>query len=68
MNVLRITSWSIVAALLAISFTAAFKHAADLQQAPPNSQEGIEVLTRAPVHEAFGNPQTAMRRTSPSNN
>ena len=48
MNVLRIASWGVIAALLAISFTAAFKHAAALQH-----QEGIEVLTRAPVHEAF---------------
>jgi len=58
MNVLRIASFCIMAALLAISFAAAFNDAAALQQGPPDGQPGVEVLTRGPVHEAFAETVT----------
>jgi len=53
MNVPRIGSSCIVAALLAICITVGFNNAAALQRASPESVEGVEVLTRGPVHEAF---------------
>jgi hypothetical protein len=53
MNIIRTASWCIVAALLAFSIAAGLNKAAALQEGPPNSQQGIEVLTRGPVHEAF---------------
>ena len=58
MNVLRIASWCIVATLLAISIAAGLNNAAAVQQGPPNGQQGVEVLTRGPVHEAFAETVT----------
>jgi hypothetical protein len=58
MNLLRIYSLCIVAALLAISIAVAFNNAAALQRGPPSSQPGVEVLTRGPVHEAFAETVT----------
>jgi len=53
MNGFRIVSGCIVATLLAFSIVVGMKKAAALQQGPPNGQQGVEVLTRGPVHEAF---------------
>jgi hypothetical protein len=58
MNAYRIASSCIVAALLAISFAAAFNNAAALQQEPSDGQQGVEVLTRGPIHEAFAETVT----------
>ena len=58
MNVLRISSSCIVAALLAISVAVGFNKAAALQLGPPNAVAGVEVLTRGPVHEAFAETVT----------
>jgi hypothetical protein len=45
---------TILAAAIALSAVAAPLHAQ--QQAPPEGQDGVEVLTRGPVHEAFAEP------------
>jgi len=58
MNVPRIASWCIVATLLAISIAVGFNNAAALQRGPPDGVEGVEVLTRGPVHEAFAETVT----------
>ena len=58
MNAYRIASSCIVATLLAISIAAGPNNAAALQQQPPNGQQGAEVLTRGPVHEAFAETVT----------
>jgi len=47
----HIGSSCIVATLLAISIAVGFNNAA--QRGPPDGVEGVEVLTRGPVHEAF---------------
>jgi hypothetical protein len=52
-NVSRIASWCIIATLLAISIAVGFNRAAALQRGPPDGADGVEVLTRGPVHEAF---------------
>jgi hypothetical protein len=58
LNVPRIASWCIVAALLAICITVSFEKAAALQRGPPDAVEGVEVLTRGPIHEAFAETVT----------
>ena len=58
MNVIRTATWCIVATLLTFSIAAGLNNAAALQQGPPNGQQGIEVLTRGPVHEAFAETVT----------
>jgi hypothetical protein len=58
MNGSRIASGCIVATLLAFSIAAGLNNAAALQQGPLDSQKGIEVLTRGPVHEAFAETVT----------
>ena len=58
MNVLRIASWCIVATLLALSLALGLNSAIALQRGPPGAEEGVEVLTRGPVHEAFAETVT----------
>jgi hypothetical protein len=58
MNVSRVASASIVGALLVFSIAVAFKNAAALQRGPPDGTDGVEVLTRGPVHEAFAETVT----------
>src|SRR3954464_7569699 len=58
MNVLRISSSCIIAALLTISIAVGFNKAAALQTGPPDAVAGVEVLTRGPVHEAFAETVT----------
>jgi hypothetical protein len=58
MNVIRTATWCIVATLLTFSIAAGLNNAAALQQGPPSGQQGIEVLTRGPVHEAFAETVT----------
>jgi len=62
MNVLRITRWRTVTALVALGTTIGLnQHIAAQQPLPPPQQQqasavdqdGIEILTRGPVHEAF---------------
>ena len=58
MNVLRLSSSCVVAALLAISIAVGFNNAVALQRGPPDAVTGVEVLTRGPVHEAFAETVT----------
>ena len=53
MNVPRIASGGLVAALLALSIALGLTKATAFQPPPPGGEEGVEVLTRGPVHEAF---------------
>ena len=58
MNIIRITSIGIVAALLALSVAIGLNQATAFQRAPPGAEDGVEVLTRGPVHEAFAETVT----------
>jgi hypothetical protein len=51
MNVLRITRWCTLTALVALGTTIGLNQHVAAQQAA--GQDGVEVLTRGPVHEAF---------------
>ncbi|MEX0977520.1 MAG: hypothetical protein WDZ48_01630 [Pirellulales bacterium] len=58
MNVPRITRWRIVAALLALSAAPGLNNVIALQPGPAGPEQGMEVLTRGPVHEAFAETVT----------
>jgi WXXGXW repeat (2 copies) len=58
MNVPRIASWCVVTALLALALALGRSNATALQRGPPGAEEGVEVLTRGPVHEAFAETVT----------
>src|SRR5687768_11599247 len=54
MNISQIAKWWVVGALLALSAAALGPdNATAFQPPPPAGEEGAEVLTRGPVHEAF---------------
>ena len=52
MNVFRFSKWFALTALLAVG-TTAWSQQVVQQQPPAANQDGVEVLTRGPVHEAF---------------
>jgi hypothetical protein len=52
MNLSR-TGWCVVATLLALNIALGLNTANAFQPPPPADEEGVEVLTRGPVHEAF---------------
>jgi hypothetical protein len=58
MNVFRISRWCIVPALLAASVTLVSNRAFAVQPSAPDAEDGVEVLTRGPVHEAFAETVT----------
>jgi len=58
MNVMRILSIGIVAALLALCVAIGLNQATAFQRGPPGAPDGVEVLTRGPVHEAFAETVT----------
>jgi hypothetical protein len=49
----RIGGWSVVAIFLSLSVALGLNNATAFQPPPPGGEEGVEVLTRGPVHEAF---------------
>ena len=53
MNVLRITRWCTLTALVALGTSLGLNQLVAAQPAPAAGQDGVEVLTRGPVHEAF---------------
>ncbi|MEX0612759.1 MAG: hypothetical protein WD738_15430 [Pirellulales bacterium] len=54
MNVLRVTRWCTLTALVTLGTTVGLnQHVAAQQPASAAGQDGVEVLTRGPVHEAF---------------
>jgi len=61
MNATRISSIGIVAVLLALSVAIGLNQATAFQRGPPGppgTPDGVEVLTRGPVHEAFAETVT----------
>jgi hypothetical protein len=57
MNVLRTTRWCLLTVLTVVG-TMGLNRELAAQPAVPTSQEGVEVLTRGPVHEAFAETVT----------
>ena len=53
MNILRLTKWCATVAFLSLIATFALNQYCAAQQASVAAQDGVEVLTRGPVHEAF---------------
>ena len=77
MNVHYVYKWCLVAALAALGTNLGFQKAFAAPPAPAAANEGAQVLTRGPVHEAFAetvtfDPQPGMaspkRRPPPSKN
>lgn len=58
MNVPHVVRKCAVAALLGLSVPLGLNHALAFQPALPGAGEGVEVLTRGPVHEAFAETVT----------
>ena len=53
MNVLRITRWCTLTALAPLVTIGLSQYSSAARQASAAGQDGVEVLTRGPVHEAF---------------
>jgi hypothetical protein len=53
MNIIRITKWCALGALVALGTTIGLNQPIFAQEASAAGQEGMEVLTRGPLHEAF---------------
>jgi hypothetical protein len=49
LNVHRVASWCIVAALLAMCIAVSFEKAAALQRGPPAGVPGVEAIPRGPA-------------------
>ena len=61
MNAIRVSSIGISASLLALSVAIGLNQATAFQRGPldaPGAPEGVEILTRGPVHEAFAETVT----------
>ena len=56
MNVFRVSQWCVVTALAVLGISVGWDSAAFAQEAP--AEEGVQVLTRGPVHEAFAQTVT----------
>lgn len=53
MNDRLVARWRLAAILLALSAALDLSIATAFQRSPPGGEEGVEILTRGPVHEAF---------------
>ncbi|MDZ7620729.1 MAG: hypothetical protein U1E05_27310 [Patescibacteria group bacterium] len=53
MNVRHVFKWCLVAALAALGTNLGLRNAICAQPGPPDNGEGVQVLTRGPIHEAF---------------
>ena len=58
MNVRPICKWCVVSTLLALGLSFGLNKALFAQPVPANAEEGVQVLTRGPVHEAFAETVT----------
>ncbi len=58
MNVCRVRKWCMVAALAALGTCCALHKTILAQPSPSNAEQGVQVLTRGPVHEAFAETVT----------
>lgn len=58
MNVRYFCKWSAISVFAAVVLSLGFSQAVFAQAAPPGAEEGVQVLTRGPVHEAFAQTVT----------
>jgi hypothetical protein len=58
MNVCHVGKWCLVGTLLALGSGFGLYKALFAQPSPANAEEGVQVLTRGPVHEAFAETVT----------
>jgi hypothetical protein len=58
MNVHHVCKWCVVSTLLVLSSNFGLNKALFAQPASANAEEGVQVLTRGPVHEAFAETVT----------
>ena len=58
MNVRHVFKWCLVAALAALAINLGLHNAIAAQPGPADAGEGVQVLTRGPVHEAFADTVT----------
>ena len=58
MNALNISKWCMVGALLALGLSLGLNEVLFAQQPPADAEQGVQVLTRGPVHEAFAETVT----------
>jgi hypothetical protein len=58
MNVRRVCKWCVVGTLLALGSSFGLHRTLFAQPDPPKPEEGVQVLTRGPVHEAFAETVT----------
>ena len=58
MNVRHVCKWCVVSALLALGLSFGLNKALFAQPVPADAEEGVQVLTRGPVHEAFAETVT----------
>ena len=58
MNLFRVSKLSAVTAMTLIGASVGWDGAAFGQRDPGNAEQGVEVLTRGPVHEAFAQTVT----------
>ena len=58
MNVHHVCKWCMVAALVAVGTNLGLHKAIGAQPGPADPEEGVQVLTRGPVHEAFAETVT----------
>ena len=58
MNVRHIGKWCLVGTLLALGTSFGLYKALFAQPGPADAEQGVQVLTRGPVHEAFAETVT----------
>ncbi len=58
MNVRHVCKWCVVAALAALGTSFGLHKAIAAQPGPADAEQGVQVLTRGPVHEAFAETVT----------
>ena len=58
MNVRHVCKWCVVSTLLALGSSFGWNKALFAQPVPAEAEEGVQVLTRGPVHEAFAETVT----------
>ena len=58
MNVRHVCKWCVVSTLLALGSSVGFNKSLFAQAVPVDAENGVQVLTRGPVHEAFAETVT----------
>ncbi len=62
MNVRHVCKWCVVSALVALGSSFGLNKALSAQPGPADAEQGVQVLTRGPVHEAFAETVTYRSR------